>query len=92
MASACVSTGGCDVVQAFVVTLMIVVPDEGGNLRFEFSGQEVILEQNAVLERLMPTLDLALRLRVVRRAACVWQAFVFQIVSQIPGDIARAVV
>jgi hypothetical protein len=25
---------------------MIVMPNEGGNLRFEFSGQEVILEQN----------------------------------------------
>lgn len=92
MASARVSVGGCDIVQALVVTLMIVMPDEGGNLRFEFSGQEVVLEQNAVLERLMPTLDLALRLRVIRRAACVRHAFVFQIVSQIPGDIAWAVV
>lgn len=92
MASACVSVGACDIVQALVGTLMIVIPDEGGNLRFEFSGLEVIREQNAVLDRLMPTLDLALRLRVIRHAACVGQAFFFQIVSQIPGDIARAVV
>ena len=62
MASACVSIGGCDIVQALVVTLMIVMPNEGRDLRFKFSGQEVILEQNAVLERLMPTLDLALPL------------------------------
>jgi hypothetical protein len=38
MASACVNIGRCDVVEALVVSLMIKVPDEGGNVRFEITG------------------------------------------------------
>ena len=38
-----------DVVQALVVALMVVVVDEGFNLRFKITGQEVVLEQDAVL-------------------------------------------
>jgi hypothetical protein len=33
---------------------------EGGDLAFEIAGQVVVLKQDAVLERLMPALDLAL--------------------------------
>ena len=45
-----------------MVTPMIVVLDEARDLSFEITGQVVILEQNAVLERLVPALDLALGL------------------------------
>ena len=38
-----------DVVQAFVETLVVVVIDEGFNLSFEVTWQEVVIEQNAVL-------------------------------------------
>ena len=48
---------------------MIVVLDEGLDLPFEIAGQVVVLEQDAVLERLMPALDLALGLGMVGRAA-----------------------
>ena len=37
--------------------------DEARDLRFEITGQIMICEQNAVLERLVPALDLALGLR-----------------------------
>ena len=53
----------CDVVQALVVALMVVVIDEGFDLGFEITGQEVVFQQDAVLQGLMPTLDLALGLR-----------------------------
>jgi hypothetical protein len=39
---------------------MIVVGDEVADLLLEITGQVVVLEQNAVLERLVPALDLAL--------------------------------
>ena len=52
-----------------MVAPVIVVVDEALEMRFEVAGQEVVFEQDAVLERLMPALDLALRLRVARRAA-----------------------
>ena len=71
---------------------MVVVPDEGCDVRFETTGQEVILQQDAVLERLMPAFDLALSLRMIGRAAGVRHALVFQIPGQIPRDVAWAVV
>jgi len=48
---------GCDVVNALVVTLMIVVIDKGFDLGLKITGQEVVFQQDAVLQCLMPTLD-----------------------------------
>ena len=53
-----VDVGGCDVADALVTTAMIVMLDEGLDLTLEIAGQEVVLEQDAVLEGLMPSLDL----------------------------------
>jgi hypothetical protein len=41
-----------------MVAPMIVMIDKGFNLSFEVTWQEVVLEQNAVLQGLMPTFDL----------------------------------
>ena len=68
LGSAEVDVGRCEVLQAFMVTPVIVVLDEARDLSFEITGQVVILEQNAVLERLVPALDLALGLRMARGA------------------------
>src|SRR5258705_10627528 len=43
-----------------VVSQVIVVGDEGVDLGFEIAGQIIVLQKDAVLERLMPALDLAL--------------------------------
>ena len=43
-----------------MVTPVIVMADEDLDRRFEVALQEVVLEQDAVLQRLMPALDLAL--------------------------------
>ena len=45
---------------------MVLMRREGGDLAFEIAGQVVVLKQDAVLGRLMPALDLALGLRVIR--------------------------
>ena len=42
-----------------MVTPVIVVLDEAADVRFAVAGQVVVFEQNAVLERLTPALDLA---------------------------------
>ena len=68
-ASAEVDVGRCQVLQAFMVTPVIVVLDEARDLGFEITGQIIVLEQNAVLERRVPALDLALGLRMARGAA-----------------------
>ena len=51
-----------------MVTPVIVVLDEARDLGFEITGQVIVLE-NAVLERLVPALDLALGLRMAQGAA-----------------------
>ena len=58
-----VGVGGRHVVQALVVALVVVVLDEGLDLGLEVSGQEVVFQEDAVLQGLVPALDLALRLR-----------------------------
>ena len=42
-----------------MVALVVVMPDEGSDVVLEVAGQEVILQQDAVLDRLMPTFDFA---------------------------------
>ncbi len=54
------------IVQAFVAALMVVVRHKGRNLDLQVAGQEVVLQQDAVLQRLMSALDPALRHRVIR--------------------------
>ena len=58
-----------EIAEALVIAGMVVVLDEGRDLAFEIAGQVVMLKQDAVLERLMPALDLALGLRMERRSA-----------------------
>jgi hypothetical protein len=54
-----VSVSRSEVAEALVIAGMVVARDEGGDLAFEIAGQVVVLKQDAVLERLMPALDLA---------------------------------
>jgi hypothetical protein len=63
-----VGVGGLHVAQALVITLVIIVLDEGLDLRLEVAGQEVVFQQDAVFQGLVPALDLALGLRVYRGA------------------------
>src|ERR1044072_5611701 len=60
-----VDVGGGEVVDALVSASGIVALHEGPDLRLQSAGQVVVLEQDAVLQRLMPALDLALRLRMI---------------------------
>ena len=62
---------------------MIVVIDEQLDLLFEITRQEVVFQQYAVLQGLMPTFDLALRLRMIRRATNVAHLIVLDPISKI---------
>ena len=57
MASACVDISRREVIQALMIALMVVVANERSDLVFKVTGQEVVLQQDAVLERLMPTFE-----------------------------------
>lgn len=61
-----VDVGGGEIVQALVIAPVVVVIDEGCDLGFEIARQEVVLQQDSVLQRLVPALDLALGLGMAR--------------------------
>lgn len=75
-----------EIVQALVIAAMIVMIDEGGDLRFQVSGQIIVFEQDAVFERLMPALDLTPCLRMTRRAANVFDVAVAEPFREIAGE------
>ena len=72
--------------------MMIVVIDEHFDLCLEIRREEVVFQQNAVLQGLVPSLDLALSLRMIRRAPDVSHFLVAQPFSQLARDIAGAVI
>jgi hypothetical protein len=57
-----------EIVEALMVALVIVVRHEGFNLSLQITGKEVVLQKDAILECLVPALDLALGHGVVRRS------------------------
>ena len=58
LCSAEVGVGRRDVVQALMIALMVVMLDERFDLSFEIARQEVVFQQDAVLECLVPALIL----------------------------------
>ena len=52
-----IDVGRCEVFQALMIALMVVVTDERSDLVFKVTRQEVVLQQDAILERLRPALD-----------------------------------
>ena len=67
LSSPAISVSGRHVVEALVVALVVVMLDERFDLDLKIARQEVALQQDAVHEGLMPTLDLTLCLRMERR-------------------------
>ena len=59
-----VDVGRGKIAEAFVIAAMVVVIDEHVDLGFEIARQIIVFQQNAILQRLMPALDLALCLRM----------------------------
>jgi hypothetical protein len=71
---------------------VVVVLDEALDLRLEITGQIVVLEQDAVLQRLVPALDLALGLRVAGSAADMLDTLFLEPFGQVICDVAGAIV
>ena len=87
-----VDVGGCDVVQALMVSLVVVVVYEGCDLSFKITGQEVIFQKNAVLQGLMPALDLALSLGMIGRASNMGHILGIEPIRELARDVAGPVV
>ena len=87
-----VGIGRRHVVEALVMALIIVMLDEGLDLLLKITGQEVVLQQDAILQGLMPALDLALSLRMERRTAHVAHPVGLDVFGQFACDVARAII
>src|SRR3954447_11187923 len=88
LASAEVDVGRGEIVDALVVSKMIVVGDELADPGFEVAWEIVVLQQDAVLQRLVPSLDLALGLGMQRGAADMIKALSFEPFAKTAGDVA----
>lgn len=58
-AASAVAVGERKIVQALMIAATIVAIDEGGDFRLQVARQIMVFEQDAVVERLMPALDVA---------------------------------
>ena len=81
-----------EVGDALVVSVVVVVIDEGGDGGLKFPFEEVVFEQDAVLQGQVPALDLSLRLGMHGRAANMFHAFAFEVFRQIASDVRRAII
>ena len=70
-----------------MVATVVVVIDELADLFFQITRQVLVLQQDSVFKRLMPTLDLALCLGMIWRATDVPHAMIFEPIGQIAGDV-----
>lgn len=82
-----VNVGRRQVAETFVIAVVIVALNEGADADLKVARQIVILEQDAVLQGLMPPFDLALGLGMHWRAANVLHAFFLEVFGQIFGDV-----
>ncbi len=80
-----VDIGRGQVAQALVVAPVVVVGDEGLDLGLEVAGQVVVFKQDAVLQRLVPVLDLALGLRMAGRATDMFHGVVGEPFGGVPA-------
>ena len=76
-----VDIGGREVAEALVVSVIEVIGDESPDLALQ------VLQQDPVLQRLMPAFDLALGLGMVGCASDVSYSLRFQPIGQITGDV-----
>ena len=77
---------------ALMITPMIVMIDECLDLRFQVCREEVVFQQDTVLQGLVPSLDLALCLRVIWCTPDMPHSLVTQLFSQLTRDVAGPIV
>src|SRR6516162_5876341 len=72
-----VDVGRGEIGDALVVSQIIIMRDEVADPGFEIARKIVVLKQDAVFQRLVPSFNLALGLRMERCTADVIEAVVF---------------
>ena len=75
-----------------MVAIVVIVGNESFNLLLQVTRNKVIFKQDAVLEGLMPSLDLTLCLRMIWSPSDMIYAVFIEPIGQFPGDIAGTIV
>ena len=75
-----------------MIAVVVVMLNEGLDVGFEITWQEVVFQKNAVLQGLVPTLNLTLGLWMIWRSTDVIHVLVIEPNSQITRDVRCAVV
>jgi len=75
------------IVQALVISTIVVVLDELADAPFELSWQIIVLEQDPIFHRAVISLDLALRHRVVSPTVDVSDAFVLEPLAKLARHV-----
>ncbi len=81
-----------EIVEALVVSAMIVMLNESGDLSLEILLEELVFEQDAVLERLVPAFDSPLRLRMARSAMDLADLIFLSPFTKVGSDVTRTVI
>ena len=81
-----------EVLQAFVVSAVIVMADESADLPLEIAGQEVVFQKDSVLKGLMPSLDLALGLGMIGGTTNMIHSLVIEPICEFGGDVTGTVI
>src|SRR4029453_13046845 len=89
LASAEVDIGRGEIGDALMVSQVIVVSDEVADFGFKVTGEIIVLKQDAILQRLVPALDLALGLGMERCARDMIHALILEPLRQVAGNVAR---
>ena len=87
LASAEVDIGRGEIGDTLVVSQMIVVSHELADPGFEITWGIVVLKQDAVLQGLMPSFDLALGLGMEWGATDMIKALALEPIGEIAGDV-----
>src|SRR3974377_778293 len=80
------------IVQALVISAIVIVLNELADAQLELAWQVVVLEQCAVFHRAVRALDLALLHRMVRPAADMADAVILEPVGKLAGDVGWTVI
>ena len=92
LSAAEVDIGWREITQALMIPVVIVMVDEDLDLRLKIAWEEVVFQEDAVLQGLVPTLDFALGLGMIGGAANMLHVTVIEPFGEIAGDVAGAIV
>ena len=90
--STCVDVVGRDITESLMITLVVIVFDESSDCLLQLTRHIVGNKLNPSLDGAMVSLNLAVRLRMIRGGYNVSDTYQSQVIVKLPGQVTRAIV